>query len=101
MPVYMIVEAVEVSDKEMYGAYIRAVPDTIAQFGGTYLVRGGRTTVIGGNWEPVRLIVVAFPSMDAFRSWWESPEYRAIAPLRERSTRTNVVIADGVDGVPA
>lgn len=95
MSVYMIVEAKEVIDKEGYGEYIRKVPETIAKFGGTYLARGGQVTVASGDWNPARIIIVEFDSMGKFREWWESPEYRAIAPLRERSTKTNAIVVEG------
>jgi uncharacterized protein (DUF1330 family) len=95
MPVYMIVEAKEVLNKEMYGEYIQKVPQTIERFGGKYLVRGGQTIVMAGDWAPDRLIIVEFESMEKFRAWWNSPEYLAVAPLREQSARTNAVVVDG------
>ncbi len=95
MPVYMIVEITEISDKDRYAEYIRQVPALVAKFGGTYLVRGNDTEVIEGSWKPQRLVIVSFPSREKFRAWYASPEYRAIAPLRERSTRTNVILTEG------
>jgi uncharacterized protein (DUF1330 family) len=95
MAVYMIVETKEVKDKKKYGEYIRIVPETIEKFGGRYLVRGGETEVVEGDWNPQRLIVVEFESMDKFRNWWNSPEYRAIAHLREGSVKTNAVVVEG------
>ena len=95
MPVYMIVEAKEVLNREMYDEYIQKVPQTIERFGGKYLVRGGQTTVVSGDWAPDRLIIVEFESMEKFRAWCNSPEYRAVAPLREQSARTNAVVVDG------
>ena len=51
MPVYMIVEATEVTDKKKYSEYIKKVPPTIEKFGGTYLARGGAVTVVAGDWN--------------------------------------------------
>jgi uncharacterized protein (DUF1330 family) len=96
MAVYMIVEAKEISDEKRYGEYIKKVPATIEKFGGTYLARGGKVTVVSGDWEPSRLIIVQFESMDKFRAWWGSPDYRAIAPLREGSAVTNAVVIEGI-----
>ena len=96
MPVYMIVEPVEVKDQKMYGEYIQKVPAIVEKFGGTYLVRGGEATVVSGQWKPGRLIVIKFDSKERFHAWWNSPEYRAVAPLRERSTRTNAIVVEGV-----
>ena len=96
MSVYMIVEAKEVTDKGKYGEYIQKVPQTIEKFGGTYLVRGGNTKVVSGDWDPKRVIIVQFESMEKFDAWWNSPEYRAVAPLREQGARTNAVVIEGV-----
>lgn len=96
MSVYMIVEAKEVMDQKGYGEYIRKVPQTIEKFGGRYLARGGQVTVVSGDWKPTRMIIVEFDSMEKFQAWWDSPEYRAIAPLREQSTKTNAIVVEGV-----
>jgi uncharacterized protein (DUF1330 family) len=96
MPVYMIVEAEEVMDKKGYGEYIQKVPQTIEKFDGKYLARGGEARVLSGDWNPARLIIVEFESIDKFNAWWDSPEYRLIAPLRENSAKTNAVIVEGV-----
>lgn len=96
MPVYMIVEAKEVMDKQKYGEYIQKVPQTIEKFCGKYLARGGQVKVVSGDWNPARLIIVEFESMDKFESWWDSPEYRKVAPLREQSAKTNAIVVEGI-----
>lgn len=96
MSVYMIVEAKEVVNKAMYAEYIQKVPQTIEKFGGKYLARGGQVKVLSGDWNPPRLVIVEFESMDKFNAWWNSHEYRAIAPLREQSAKTNAVVVEGV-----
>ncbi|MDD3088698.1 MAG: DUF1330 domain-containing protein [Candidatus Omnitrophica bacterium] len=96
MPVYLIVEAKKVIDKSKYTEYIQKVPETIARFGGKYLVRGGKVSVASGDWDPERLIIVEFGSMDKFRAWWDSSEYRLVAPLREASAIVNAVVAEGI-----
>lgn len=95
MSVYMIVEAKEVLNKEMYMEYVRQVPAIVEKFGGRYLARGGKTTVISGDWHPARLIIVEFESMDNLQSWWNSSEYRKIAPIREQSAKSNAVVVEG------
>lgn len=51
--------------------------------------------VVSGDWNPSRLIIIEFDSLDRFKAWWNSSEYRAIAPLRERSAKTNVIVVEG------
>ncbi len=97
--VYMILE-IEVVDAETYGEYAAQAPATVEQYGGRYLVRGGAVTPLAGGWEPQRLVVIEFPTMERFNEWLNSPEYRAIAPLRERSTNGKVIVVEGFQNEP-
>ena len=96
MSVYMIVEAKEVFNTAKYGEYVRLVPALVEKFGGRYLARGGEVTVVEGDWKPQRLVIVEFGSLDQFRAWWNSPEYRKIAHLREQGAKTHAVIVQGI-----
>jgi len=92
----MMVEATEVFNKEKYGEYIRQVPKIVEQYGGKYLARGGNVAVISGDWHPERIVLIEFGSMEKFQSWWRSPEYQAVAPLREQGAKVNAVVVEGV-----
>lgn len=94
MPVYMILE-IEVRDPETYAEYVRRVPETVTKYGGRYLVRGGQAIPLAGGWAPQRLVVLEFASFEAMRRWNESPEYREVAALRERSATTRAVAVQG------
>ena len=95
----MILE-IEVVDAETYAEYVAQAPATVEQYGGRYLVRGGAVTPLAGDWEPQRLVVIEFPTMERFQEWLTSPEYSAIAPLRERSTKGKAIVVEGVEDAP-
>ena len=96
MPAYLIVETKEVHDKAKYREYIQKVPKTIEKFRGEYLVRGSSIKVISGDWDPARLIIVKFESIEILNEWYSSPEYCALASLREQSAKTNAVVVEGI-----
>ena len=96
MPIYMIVEPKEIMDKEKYKEYTQKVPKIIEKFGGRYLTRNGEVSLIEGNWKPERLVIIEFESKDKFETWWNSPEYREIAIMRERSAKVNAIVVEGV-----
>ncbi len=43
----------------------------------------------------MRSVVIAFDSMEDLKKCFTSPEYLAVAPLREMSTETRSVILEG------
>lgn len=95
MPVYMIIES-KVKDHEKYSQYISKVPNIVAKHGGRYLVRGGKvTTLLRSKWVPERIIVLEFPSEAHVSEWLSSPEYQAIAPLREAGAEIRAVLLEG------
>jgi uncharacterized protein (DUF1330 family) len=96
MPVYFMVEIKEVYDKEKYMEYVSKVPAIVEKFGGRYLARGGKTTVVLGDWNPLRFIMIEFDNAAKFDAWWNSAEYRTVAPLRENSAKANAVVIEGV-----
>jgi uncharacterized protein (DUF1330 family) len=85
MPAYIIAEHI-ITDAKKFEEYITKVGPTIAKHGGKYLTKGGPHFPEGGHWKPERVVIIEFPTMDALNTWWNSPEYRPLAPIRKSST---------------
>lgn len=95
MAVYVIAD-IEVLDPTLFEEYRQKVPATIAAHGGRYVARGGATEVLEGTWSPRRCVVLEFPHMDNFRAWWDSPEYAPLRELRVKSTKSNLIVTQGL-----
>ncbi len=97
MAVYVIIDIAirEPASKADYAQYIEKVRPMVEKHGGRYLARGGQITPIVGDWNPERIILIEFPSADHVKQWWNSPEYKAIAGLREKSTIARAIIVEG------
>ena len=94
---YLIVES-QVTDPEIFKAYMAAAPAAVKEFAGDYLVRGGRMHVLEGDWKPPRLTVLRFPSFDAAQAMYTSPAYTAARALRQGATAMfNMVVVEGVE----
>jgi uncharacterized protein (DUF1330 family) len=85
---YVIAE-ITVTDPEAYKSYV-AVGPLVAHFGGKYVVRGGQIIAVEGDPPIGRFAVIEFDSLAAAKSFEDSPEYQAIAPLRRKSARSRV-----------
>ena len=88
--------SVEVLDAERYQGYARMATPTVSRYGGRYLVRGGQVERQSGSWEPKRLVILEFASVEQARTWWDSPEYAPARALREACAVSDVVIVEGV-----
>lgn len=94
MPAYAIA-SIHVEDPEMMARYSAAVPEIVARHGGNYLARGGAIEPVEGDWDPGRLVILEFDSVEAARAMFASAEYREVAGLRQNATRSDIIIVDG------
>ena len=97
MPAYLVAN-VEVTDPAGYEQYKQRVTATIEAFGGRYLVRGGATEVLEGDWMPKRLVILEFADMARLKAWYQSPEYKPLIELRQKTTTSTLVAVEGVAG---
>ena len=95
MPGYVIAE-VTVTHPEEYARYREMVPPTVAKYGGRFVVRGGKTETVEGDWTPTRLVVIEFESAARAKEWWASEEYREANELRQSAGRTRMIVVEGV-----
>ena len=86
---------IEVTDPDTYAKYAAGVPETVALYGGIYLVRGVQGEVVEGSWTPKRLVVLEFESMERAKAWYDSPEYADLKKLRQSASKGNLIFADG------
>lgn len=94
MPAYFIVD-VNVQDPAGFEEYRKRVPATIEKYGGKFLVRGGKFEKLEGNWEPTRVVLLEFPSLEQAKRWYDSEEYREPKALRFKTSRTNLILVEG------
>ena len=94
MSAYLVC-TVRVDDPETYKLYTARTPALIEKHGGRFLVRGGPVETLEGPPFGERLVVVEFPSMEAARALYESPEYREAMAFRQASSEATFLLAEG------
>ena len=82
-----------ITNPEGYQAYIAAVGPTILAHQGEILVAGEGSEAVEGEPGAVT-VVLKFPSKEALRAWYDSPEYQEIIHLRTDNTEGALVFAD-------
>jgi len=95
MPAYIIVE-IDIVDPVGYEEYKKLAGATVEKYGGKYVVRGGSTEVLEGNWEPKRIVLLQFDSPQHAKAWLNSEEYREPRKMRHRTARTNMILVEGL-----
>jgi uncharacterized protein (DUF1330 family) len=91
-----VIATVEITDPEEYEEYRRRVPETIERHGGRFLVRGGASETLEGDWQPKRVVVLEFPDAGAARRWYSSDEYRPLIEKRQRASNAHLLLVEGL-----
>lgn len=91
---YLIAE-IDITDAEAYEEYKRIVPAAVEAHGGRFLVRGGTVVPKEGGWNPKRVIVIEFPSLEAAKAFYDSSEYARPLEIRLKATQSRLVLVEG------
>jgi uncharacterized protein (DUF1330 family) len=95
MSAYVIVE-IEIVDPIGYEEYKKQAASTVHSHGGKYIVRGGKAEVLEGDWQPRRIVILQFDSMERAKEWLHCEEYREPRKIRHRTAKTNMILVEGL-----
>ncbi len=95
MPAFVIVD-IDITDPAGYEEYRKLATPTVSALGGKYIARGGKTEVLEGTWEPNRLGILQFDTIEKAKAWLNSDQYREPRMIRQRTARTNMIVTEGV-----
>ncbi len=97
MPKGYWVAHVDVHDPAAYEAYRRANAAAFAKYGARFIVRVAPQAQMEGHTR-ARTVVIEFPSLEAARACYDSPEYQAAKALRDPVSTGDLVILEGWEG---
>lgn len=101
MPKGYVIFTEAIKDRSAMDAYGRAAAPTVAQGGASVLAVDPQPQVLEGEWHGDQTVVLEFESVEAARSWYESPAYTEAKSLRHAAADTNAVILSGFEPPPA
>lgn len=94
MKAYIIAD-VKITDPVQYEEYKKLTPGSLKPFDGKFIVRGGATTVLEGDWEPGRIVMLEFPSLEKAKAWWSSDMYAPAKGIRQAASETRMIVVEG------
>jgi uncharacterized protein (DUF1330 family) len=92
---YAVIDVSEITDPVGYAEIIADAPAGLVPYGGRYVIRSDRITVLSGP-APKRFVVIAFDSLETAHRWSESGPAKALAAARGRVAKSRSFIAEGV-----
>ena len=97
MPVYAVAQG-RIENRELLDRYVAQALPTIRAHGGRVVAFDETPEVVEGEIEYPRTVIVEFATREAFRKWYDSPEYQAILPQRFEAAPGTLIVAQGLEG---
>jgi uncharacterized protein (DUF1330 family) len=87
---------VEIRDAARYQDFMRQVKPALDDAGATYLARGGALSVYEGDWAPRRVVILQFPSVAAWETFYNGPVYQGLKQIRDECSSARLVCVEGL-----
>ena len=91
-----IIASVTVTQPAQYEEYRKWSTEAMRVHGAEVCVRGGKVEVLEGDWNPGRTVILKFPSFEAARAFYDTPEYLRAREAREGASIMRMVCVEGV-----
>jgi uncharacterized protein (DUF1330 family) len=99
-PAFVIVERIATTGPEsIQQDYAKLAREILPKYGARYLARSQQNLLLEGDGVvPCCMAILEFPSMDAVKRWYDSPENREAAKVRQGGAKFRLV---AIEGLPA
>ena len=91
-----IIANVKVTDAQQYEEYKQWSSVAMQIHGAQVCVRGGKVEVIEGDWQPDRVVLLKFSSLEAAKKFESSAEYARARAARQGAAEMRMVVVEGV-----
>jgi uncharacterized protein (DUF1330 family) len=97
-PAFVLVERTETTGPESIQAeYAKLARDILPKYGARYLARSQSNVLLEGEGTvPCCLALLEFPSLDAVKRWYDSPENQSAAKVRQRGAKFRLIAIQGL-----
>jgi len=96
-----VIAYLEITDPEAFATYQAAAFPTIAPYGGRPVAANGVVELLEGMIHPKTVVVVEFDTLEQARTWYASPEYAKLIPMRERAANSSLLLVEGLSPRPS
>ncbi len=86
---------IDIIDPEEYKKYLDEADNVFKKFNGEYLAVDSQPTVLEGQWNYTKSVLIRFDTEEDFNAWYHSPEYQKILKYRLNSAWCNTILIKG------
>ena len=98
-PAYLVAE-LEIIDPSSMKQFVEASNPIVKAHGGEFISRGGKV-VPGFGTAPKLVTIIRFENLEKAQAYYDSKEYKAIIPIRDKAVKYRGYLVEGGDHTQA
>lgn len=95
--IHYFVAQIKIENPDEYEKYLEKFDDIFSRYNGEYLAIDETPTLLEGNWDYTKSVLIKFNSKKDFEDWYYSEDYQKILKHRLNSSRCDTILIEGVD----
>jgi uncharacterized protein (DUF1330 family) len=97
-PAFVIIErTTTLGDESIQEQYAKLAREILPKYGARYLARSQRNMLLEGEGAvPCCMAILQFPSVEAVRRWYDSPENQSAAKVRQSGAKFRIIAIEGL-----
>ena len=96
MSCYFIAQ-IRINDDKEYQNYIDKTEEVFKKYKGEYLAVDNNPTILEGNWDYSRTVLIKFETRMELDSWYNSDEYQKILRHRLKAADCDTMVVKGLE----
>ena len=94
---HYFVAQVKINDQVEYEKYLENFDEIFSRFNGEYLAIDESPTLLEGNWDYTKSVLIKFNSRKDFEDWYYSDDYQKILQHRLNASDCDTILLEGLD----
>jgi len=91
------VAQIKVHDYQEYEKYLESFDDIFSRYKGEYLAIDESPTLLEGEWNYTKSVIIKFNSKEDFEDWYYSDDYQKILKFRLNASNSDTILLEGID----
>ena len=95
--IHYFVAQIKIENPDEYEKYLEKFDDIFSRYKGEYLAIDEFPTLLEGNWNYTKSVLIKFNSEQDFEDWYYSEDYQKILKHRLKASTCDTILIEGVD----
>jgi uncharacterized protein (DUF1330 family) len=95
--IHYFVAQIKINNPDEYEKYLEHFDDIFSRYKGEYLAIDESPTLLEGDWNYTKSVLIKFKSKQDFNDWYYSDDYQKILKHRLVSSKCDTILLEGVE----